>query len=101
MLLISLCESYAERYHITFNPIKSKLICYNIDPCTLCPICLNKQPISIVDNDKHLGNVNVPIYRLRVFCTVVFNFISFGLDCLTLQRRRRELNKKKISLSYF
>ena len=53
---ISLCESYAERYHITFNPIKSKLICYNIDPCTLGPICLNKQPISIVDNDKHLGN---------------------------------------------
>ena len=54
--MISLCESYAERYHITFNPIKSKLICYNIDPCTLGPICLNKQPISIVDNDKHLGN---------------------------------------------
>ena len=34
---------------------KSKLICYNIDPSTLGPICLNKQPISIVDNDKHLG----------------------------------------------
>ena len=35
---------------------KSKLICYNIDPSTLGPICLNKQPISIVDNDKHLRN---------------------------------------------
>ena len=56
--MISVCESYAERYHITFNPTKSKLICYNIDPSTLGPICLNKQPISIsiVDNDKHLGN---------------------------------------------
>ena len=54
--MISLCESYEERYHITFNLIMSKLICYNIDPSTLGPIYLNKQPISIVDNDKHLGN---------------------------------------------
>ena len=45
--------------------------------------------------------VSGPIYRLRVYCTGVFNFISFGLDCLTLQRRRGELNKKKISLSFF
>ena len=42
--MISVCESYEERYHITFNPTKSKLICYNIDPSTLGPICLNKQP---------------------------------------------------------
>ena len=54
--MISVCESYAERYHITFNPTKSKIICYNIDPSTLGPICLNKQPISIVDNDKYIGN---------------------------------------------
>ena len=54
--MISLCESYAERYHITFNLTKSKLICYNIDPSTLGSICLNKQPISNVDNDKHLGH---------------------------------------------
>ena len=46
--MISLCESYEERYHITFNPIISKLICYNIDPSTLGPICLYKQPIGIV-----------------------------------------------------
>ena len=54
--MISVWESYAERYHITFNPAKYKLICYNIDPTTLDPIWLNKQPITIVDNDKHLGN---------------------------------------------
>ena len=45
--------------------------------------------------------VNVPIYRLRVFRAFVFNLISFGLHCLMLQRRRGELNKKKISLSLF
>ena len=54
--MISVRESYAERYHITFNPTKSKVICYNIDPSTLGPICLNTPPKSIVDNDKHLGN---------------------------------------------
>ena len=53
--MISVCESYAEPYHITFNPTKSKLICYNIvyiDLSTLGPICLNKQSISIVDIDS-------------------------------------------------
>ena len=42
-------------FDITFNSTKSKLIkCYNIDASTLGPICLNKQSISIMDNDKHL-----------------------------------------------
>ena len=55
--MISVCESYAERYQITFNLQSLKLICYNIDPSTLAslgPICLNKQPIIIVDIDKHI-----------------------------------------------
>ena len=33
-LSLYICESYAERYHSTYNPTKSKLICYNIDPST-------------------------------------------------------------------
>ena len=45
-----------ERYHITFNTKESKLICYNVDPNMLDPICLNKHTISVVDNDKHIGN---------------------------------------------
>ena len=27
--MISICESYAQHYHITFNPAKSKLLCFN------------------------------------------------------------------------
>ena len=46
--MISVFESYAERYHITFNPTKSKLLCFNIDPTTLDLNCLNKQLISNV-----------------------------------------------------
>ena len=54
--MISGCESYAERHHIIFNPTKSKLLCYNVDPSSLVPIYLNNQSISIVSHDKHLGN---------------------------------------------
>ena len=65
--MISVCESYAERYHITFNPTKSKLICYNIDPSTLGPICLKKQPISIVDNGFiTCSNVNKSLKALFI-----------------------------------
>ena len=53
---MSVCELFALDYHITFNPIKSKLICYNIDSSTCPPIYLNSQPITIVNSDKHLGN---------------------------------------------
>ena len=55
--MISVCESYAERYHTIFNSTKSKLLCYNVDhPSSLGPIYLNNQWISIVSHDKHLGN---------------------------------------------
>ena len=63
--MISVCEAYAERYHITFNPTKSKLICYNIDPSTLRLICLNKQRIRIVDNNNNNNNNNNNLYSLH------------------------------------
>ena len=28
--MITICESYAQDYHITFNPAKSKLLCFNL-----------------------------------------------------------------------
>ena len=54
--MLKVSELFAVDYHITFNPIKSKLICYNIDSSTCPPIFLNSQPITIVNSDKHLGN---------------------------------------------
>ena len=53
--IIPVCESYVKRHHIIFNLIKSKLLCYNVDPRSLGPIYLNNQSISIVSHDKHLG----------------------------------------------
>ena len=51
-----MCEPYAERHHIIFNPTKSKLLCYKVDPSSVAPIYLNNQSISFVFHDKHLGN---------------------------------------------
>ena len=52
--MLKVCESFAIDYHITFNSIKSTLICYNIDSSTCLLIYLNSQQITIVNSDKHL-----------------------------------------------
>ena len=54
--MISICEKYAVDFHITFNPIQSKPICDNIDSSSVPPIYLNKESISIVNCNFHLGN---------------------------------------------
>ena len=54
--MIRVCESYAKRYHITFNPVKSKLLCFNVDNSLVPPIYLNKEIVTSVNSDLHLGN---------------------------------------------
>ena len=76
--MISVCESYAERHHIIFNPTKSKLLCYNVDPSSLGPIYmyLNNQSISIISHDKHLGNYITTDIHDRNIIAIVVIFIS-------------------------
>ena len=52
--MISICESYAQVYHITFNPAKSKLLCFNVS--SISPIYLNGTPVTVVNKAKHLVN---------------------------------------------
>ena len=55
--MISICEEYASSHSITFNPNKSKLLCYNADLTGVVPkLYLNGEGIPVVDSDKHLGN---------------------------------------------
>ena len=55
--MIRICEHYAKSHSITFNPNKSKLLCYNIDEAVdIPPIYLNGEVIPSVGSDKHLGN---------------------------------------------
>ena len=55
--MISICEEYARSHSITFNPNKSKLLCYNADLTGVVPqLYLNGKIIPVVESDKHLGN---------------------------------------------
>ena len=50
-------EQYAKTHSKTFNPNKSKLLCYNADEAVdIPPIYLNGEVIPSVSSDKHLGN---------------------------------------------
>ena len=55
--MISICQQYAKTHSITFNPNKSKLLCYNDDEAVdIPPIYLNGEVIPSVSSYKHLGN---------------------------------------------
>ena len=55
--MISICEEFAKCHSIVFNPSKTKLLCFNLDPLSeIPPIYLNGVQISIVEHEKHLGN---------------------------------------------
>ena len=47
--MISVCESYAQDYHITFNPAKSIWLCFNVSSSDISPIYLNGTPVTVVN----------------------------------------------------
>jgi hypothetical protein len=54
---IAISQEYANDYDITFNPKKSKLMCFNhanniINPC----IYVGNDKVQVVNEEKHLGN---------------------------------------------
>ena len=65
--MISICETYAQDYHIIFNPAKSKLLCFNVSSSDISQINLNGTPVStVVNKDKHLEN-----YISTIFMTAI------------------------------
>ena len=55
--MIDICEQHAKTHSITFNPNKSKLLCYNVERAVdIPPLHLNGEVIPSVVSDKHLGN---------------------------------------------
>ena len=73
--MISICESYARDYHITFNPAKSKLICFNASSSEISPIYLNGTAVTVVNKDhKHLVNTISPDIYDRNIVSNVFDF---------------------------
>ena len=54
--MVNVCEQFAHKYHISFNPSKSKLMSFNLSRPLGTPIFLNGQKVEVVDHDSHLGN---------------------------------------------
>ena len=40
----------------TFNPSKSKLLCFNVDSSTVAPVFISGKRVEVVQSDVHLGN---------------------------------------------
>ena len=52
-----MCEQFAGSHSITFNPLKTKLLCFSMKlESKVPPIYLNGEEVSIVEHEKHLGN---------------------------------------------
>ena len=55
--MMKICEQFAESHSITFDPTKTKLLCFNMKPESVFPpIYLNGEKVSTVEHEKHLGN---------------------------------------------
>ena len=54
--MIQICEQYALEYSIVFNPVKSKLMCFNYVSSDKPYLTLCGKPVDVVDNYLHLGN---------------------------------------------
>ena len=52
---ITLCEDYANRFNILFNPIKTKLMCFNVKHKDFALYVCN-QPVNLVEHETYFGN---------------------------------------------
>ena len=90
VILVGIYEDYAQEFHISFNPSKSKLMYYNVSHDNL-HVKLCNQDVRIVSKEIYLGNyISETIYDRAIKQTVcTFNAKSnqiisdFSmLDCL-------------------
>ena len=54
--MISVCKTYVNKYSISFNLSKSKLLCLNVDSSSVVPVFINGKRVEVVQSDVHLGN---------------------------------------------
>ena len=91
---ITLCEDYAKRFKILFNPIKSKLMCFNVKHKDFV-LYLCNQPVNLVEHETYLGHLSKSKSlgdkgqgRLTQDKTIKFQHyytgLYFLLDCSTL-----------------
>ena len=85
--MIQVCEQYAMEYSIVFNPVKSKLMCFNFVSSASLTLC--GKPVDVVDNDLQLGNrIYYNIYtqcqRMCYSSTLSNLYSTFCNSCMAL-----------------
>ena len=70
--MIKICEQFAGSHSITFNPLTTKLLYFNMKlESKVPPLYLNGEKVSIVEHENHLGNyVSIDITDRNVFAGV-------------------------------
>ena len=65
----------SSKYEIMFNPIKSKLLCYNLISDFIPSVKLCGQNIEVVSDEIHLGNhIYIMIYTEKIFLSLLVIF---------------------------
>ena len=54
--MIKVCEIFADKIGLLFNPLKSKLLCYNVDNPDTVYVTLGNTTVRTSLHEKHLGN---------------------------------------------
>ena len=76
--MLNVCEQFADRYNVLFNPAKSKLICLksqsNITNCTRCFNFMGGR-IEAVNSDLHLGNIVGSVSHDEIMNNAINDFV--------------------------
>ena len=66
--IIKVCEIFADKIGLSFNPLKSKLLCYNVDNPDTVYVTLGNTTVRTSLHEKQLGNFIFMIEILRNMC---------------------------------
>ena len=65
--IIKVCEIFADKIGLSFNPLKSKLLCYNVDNPDTVYVTLGNNTVRTSLHEKQLGNfINNNIYDRNI-----------------------------------
>ena len=65
--MIKVCEIFADKFGLLFNPLKSKLLCYNVDNPDTVYVTLGNTTVRTSLHEKHFGNfISNNIYDINI-----------------------------------
>ena len=84
--IIKVCEIFDDKIGLLFNPLKSKLLCFNVDNPDTVYVTLGNTTVRTSLHEKHLGNFisnhiydrNVKVHVCRLFGKTNVVLCDFG-----------------------